>query len=391
MRVLVIDDNEDAREYLRVILVAAGHSVLSAENGLMALKLLEEQVPDVIISDLLMPKMDGFILLKKIRSSEHLCHIPFIVYTATYTTEHDRQLVEKIGANLFLLKPQEPDVLLAEIESVVKNSTHIETSNLSHEKLLNDYSNTLARKLDKKIQQLQTSEQIRNNFISIMSHEIRTPLQGILSPIELLEKYEIPEESKKLFNMIHRSAKDLLHVFNQLVEVAELQQEQIQLFHKDFFLSDVLLDLSRLFSPSAQEKNLDLQFHKQETIPQILIGDPIRLKQILSNLLSNAIKFSNKGQVVLTARMLSQETQSCLLEFSVSDMGIGIQPEQLDNIFELFNIGGDINTRQFRGTGMGLLITKRLVELMEGKIKVESQWRQGSCFRVELNFPLPAK
>lgn len=390
MRILVVEDNEDAREYMRVLLASASHSVQFAVNGLEALKLLEGELPDLIISDLLMPEMDGFVFLKKIRSSERLCKIPFIVYTATYTSEQDKLLMEKIGASRFLIKPQEPEVLLAEITAVVEESRQIAESQLTQGKLANDYSNTLARKLDKKIRELQIAEQTKNNFISIMSHEIRTPLHGILGPVQLLERYEFPKETRRLFDIIQHSANDLLHVFEQLVEVVELQQERIQLLQQNFLLEDILVDLKWLFFSSAQEKQLEFQIHKLEHLPARLIGDPMRLKQILSNLLSNAIKFTDKGLVELSVKTLPQETGLARLEFTVRDTGRGIQPEQLDNIFDLFNVGGDINSRDFRGTGMGLLITKRLVEFMKGNIQVESQLDQGSRFRVELSFPLPA-
>jgi len=389
MKIVIVEDTEDSREYLLALLEAKGHEVKAAINGLEALGILEdEQLPDLIISDLLMPEVDGFVLLSKVRSSPRLAHIPFIVYTATYTDQKDQQLVMKLGANRFLVKPMEPTLLMEEIYATIRDCEQAQSNRPAGTELPNEYSAVLAKKLDKKVRELQLAQKTKNNFLTIMCHEIRTPLNGIIGPCSLLQMQDQSPETKELLKLIETSSYDLLHVFEEIMHVVELQQEEVKLRPSRFLLEDLFTNLQHLFLSSAERKNLKLTLQRTSPLPEYLIGDQMRLQQILSNLISNAIKFTEKGEVKLIVGLERQEKELADLRFEVIDTGRGIPEDELGKIFELFEVGANMETRNFRGIGLGLGITMSLVELMEGSLKVESQLGRGSHFTLDLSFPL---
>jgi len=385
MKILIADDTEDSLELLKVILESEGHQVTVAKDGFEALELAKASTPELVISDLLMPKMDGFLFLQNFREDPQFEKVPFIVYTATYTDCQDEDLVLELGANRFLLKPMEPSLLIEAVNRVVERSE----ANLhkpaedTYGKLASDYSRRLASKLEKKISELAVARAAKDNFLGIMCHELRTPLNGVLGLSELLLKEQHSEETRQFLEMINNSGKQLLNVFSDIIDVARMNQSKLKIQHKNFSLSAGLKNLEDLFAPSAAQKGLEFSFWVDPRLSWVQ-GDPIRLSQVLSNLLSNAVKFTSSGKVESKVSLVEETSTQYRVNFEVIDTGQGISPQFLLATFEPFGMVDDSSTRELGGSGLGLSIVKNLVELMGGTIEVDSELGQGSRFHFEL-------
>jgi signal transduction histidine kinase/CheY-like chemotaxis protein len=224
----------------------------------------------------------------------------------------------------------------------------------------------------------------KGEFLATMSHEVRTPLNGIIPMLDLLQSTKLSLDQREMLNTALQSARQLLRIVDDILDYSKLEANALQLESVGLNLREMLDTVIRLLERQAQAKGLRLSLHIDQEVRTAFRGDPLRLRQILSNLISNALKFTERGSITLNVSRLSETRTHHLLRFVVRDTGVGISPEAASKLFSAFSQADASTTRMYGGTGLGLAICKRIVDLMGGRIGVESELGRGSDFWFEI-------
>ncbi len=234
----------------------------------------------------------------------------------------------------------------------------------------------------------------KSEFLANMSHEIRTPMNAIIGMSHLALQTALDNKQRNYIEKVNRAAESLLGIINDILDFSKIEAGKMSMEQVDFRLEDVLDHVANLIGMKAEDKGLELLFSTADDVPTALIGDPLRLGQILANLGSNAVKFAEQGEIVLGIEVAGQQGDpggEVELHFWVKDSGIGMTPEQCERLFQSFSQADSSTTRRYGGTGLGLAISKTLVEMMQGRIWVESAVGQGSTFHFHVRFGLQAQ
>ena len=366
-RILVVDDDVNVREMVSNIINLIGHEAVTTESGKKALEILKNESFGIIITDIKMPEMDGFDLMKAVRNQFPNIHI--ICMTAhggsyTYTDVVD------VGAMDYITKPFTIDEMRAKLNRVIREKN-----------LIIDLTQK-STELERVNEELKRLDQLKSTFISSVSHELRTPLTVIKEFISLMLEGHVgalTDDQREYLGIANRNIIRLTNLIETLLDFSRIESGKgLKLRFEPIRLMEVVEDAVMTFSQQLEEKRITLENRLDPDIPLVLI-DRNRLVEVFLNLIGNGIKFTPPGgRITIDSRGLTEKRD--YLKIVVTDTGVGISPEDLPKVFDRFYQGGRTQTGLVTGTGLGLAITKEIIEAHQGSIYAESKFESGASF-----------
>ena len=366
--VLIVDDERSNLEVL-ISILSPEYTVFMTKSGSAAVDMANKYLPDIILLDIIMPDMNGFDVLAALKASSKTRNIPVIFITGLDSVEDEEKGLD-LDAVDFIHKPFSSKV----VKSRVRNQIQIVNQIRKLVKLQQD--------LETAVKDAESANHTKSAFLAKMSHEIRTPMNAILgiSGIQL-QNESLSQNIKEAFARIFNSGDLLLGIINDILDMSKIEAGKLELMPVQYDVASMICDTVFLNMIKCENKSVEFILNVDENVPAALFGDELRIKQILNNLLSNAFKYTNAGEVEL-AVSAEYANDFVTLVFNVRDTGQGMTAEQLKMLFEDYSRFNLDANRATEGTGLGMSITRNLINQMEGNILVESEPDKGSLFTI---------
>ena len=359
-RILIVDDMPINLELMKSILFGEEYMIVTSKTGTSAMAKANANVFDLILLDIVLPDIDGFEICRQIKNGTKNQETPIIFLTA----QREKESIIKgfqLGAVDYILKPFSDEELLARV------NLHLALKKTQEElKEARNVAEGLAK--------------AKAMFLANMSHEIRTPLNGIVGMVDILKNTDLDEQQKEFLDIVDVSSENLLMIINDILDYSKIEAGQIAFEKIKFNIRQEIDEVKKLLYYKSNEKKLEFSIEVDSKVPKMLLGDPLRLKQVLINLSNNAIKFTTEGFVKIKVSLEKAIVQQYKLYFEVQDSGIGISKENQKKLFQSFSQADASTTRKYGGTGLGLAISKKLTQLMNGEIGVNSVEGEGATF-----------
>ena len=414
--VLVVEDSPVQAEAVRADLEAAGFNVTLARDGHDALALLTSISVGLILSDVIMPGMDGYSLCRAVKADPTHAATPVVLLTSLGDPLDIIRGLEA-GADHFLRKPYDLSHLVSRLESILLNrelrrggqvQMGVELSFLGQrfmvtserqqilDLLISTFEDLVVTNRQLRAREAQLAEahdalqvaldeataatRLKSQFLATMSHEIRTPLNGVIGMVSLLLDTGLTPEQHELAETARASGELLLGIVSDVLDLSKIEAGKLDLELLDFDLRAAIEDTVDLLAPRARAKGIEVVNLVHPDVPSVVCGDPGRVRQVLLNLVANAVKFTESGEIVIRASVDGELDSAVMIRMEISDTGVGMTAEEMSTVFDTFAQADASTTRRFGGTGLGLTISRQLVELMGGEIGVESVPGEGSRF-----------
>lgn len=377
--ILIVDDTPTNLDVLSQTLNEAGYEVAIATSGARALKQIQRRLPTLILLDIMMPEMDGFTVCESLKNDTNTQSIPIIFITALTDIQSKVKCFDLGGVD-YITKPFQAQEVLARVK------THLQLRQLTLH--LEQEVQSQVQSLKEAKTAAEAANLAKSQFLANMSHELRTPLNGILGESQLLREEiygPLNGRQQDALDNVENCGNNLLGLISDLLDMANIDLGQLQLQSQLVDVIPLCLASLQQIEPLARQKQQQLTSHFPENLGPLWL-DGQRIRQVLVNLLNNAVKFTKPGGHIALEVALEPHSPQPLLRLGVRDTGVGIAPENLAKLFKPFvQVDGGLN-RLYGGTGLGLTLVKRIVELHGGQVVVHSQAGVGSCFMVFLPY-----